>query len=280
MANPTSDLATLLPDTLEGWTVTEEDQIYDRDNLYDYINGGAELYLSYGFQKVINRLYSAPKQPDILLDLFDMGTSEDAYGVFSHSREIEDTAFGQGSQYTAGLLLFWKDRYFVSILAHPETEESKRAVLSLAKKIDAAITNEGPLPEMLNLLPQESLVTGSIRYFHHPIWLNSYYFIADENILHIDETTDVLLAKYGESQARYFLLIVHYPTEDVGMRAYDDFVTHYLPELAEERVVQIEDGTWTGCQFVKNYLIVVLHAPTRENAIHLIEEVQHKIDEF
>ena len=70
MENPVSDLATLLPDNLEGWIVTEKDRIYGRDNLYNYINGGAELYLSYRFKKVINRMYSAPKQPDILLDLF------------------------------------------------------------------------------------------------------------------------------------------------------------------------------------------------------------------
>jgi len=134
MGDPKSDLATLLPDNVEGWNISEKDNIYDRHNLYNYIDGGAELYLSYGFEKVINRIYTAPGQPDILLDLFDIGTSQDAYGVFSHSRETEDETFGQGSQYTAGLLLFWKDHYFVSILAHPETEASKKAIFRLARQ--------------------------------------------------------------------------------------------------------------------------------------------------
>ena len=70
MENPESDLAGLLPDILEGWDVVEEDQVYDRDNLYEYINGGAELYLSYSFRKVINRIYTAPEQPEILVDIF------------------------------------------------------------------------------------------------------------------------------------------------------------------------------------------------------------------
>jgi len=277
MESPGSNLAKLLPDTLEGWGVTEEDQVYDRDNLYDYINGGAELYLSYGFRNVLNRIYTVPEQPDILLDLFDMGTSEDAYGIFSHSRESEDTTFGQGSQYTAGLLLFWKDRYFVSILAHPETMESKQAVFSLAKHIDAAIQTEGALPEIVRTLPQEALVKESIRYFHHYIWLNSYYFIADENILRIDENTDALLAKYGEGDDRHLLLLVRYPTEDDGTRAYHDFMTYYLPELTEEHVLQIEDGTWTGCQLHRNHLIIVFQAPTKERASHLLEALQQNI---
>lgn len=277
MGNPESELAKLLPNNLEGWKVAEQDRIYDRENLYEYIDGGAELYLSYRFHNVISRMYTAPGQPDILLDLFDMGNSQDAYGVFSHSRETEDRMFGQGSQYTAGLLLFWKDRYFVSILAYPETDESKKAVFNLARHVNAAIEAEGPLPEILNLLPQESLVTESIRYFHHHIWLNSYYFVAQENILHIDENTDVLLAKYGDRPNRYFLLIVKYPTEKEATIAYEDFVKNYVPELSETPVVRIEDGTWTGCQLMGEHLIIVFNAPTEENALHLIEEVQHNI---
>jgi hypothetical protein len=117
----------------------------------------------------------------------------------------------------------------------------------------------------------------SIRYFHHHIWLNSYYFIADENILRIDENTDALLAKYGESDNWYLLLLVRYPTEDKGTRAYHDFMTGYLPELAEEQALQIEDGTWTGAQLHRNYLIIVFQAPTKDKALRLLEEVQQNI---
>jgi hypothetical protein len=277
MWNTKSDLAKLFPDNLEGWKVTEKDNIYTQKNLYNYIDGGAELYLSYGFKKLISRIFTAPGQPDILLDLFNMGTSKNAYGVFSHSRETEDRTFGQGSQYTPGLLLFWKGRYFVSLFASPETEKSKKAVFSLARHIEAGIETEGPLPEILSLLPQESLVKESIRYFHHYIWLNSYYFVAHENILHIDEKTDALLAKYGERQNRYFLLIVKYQTEKDAKIAYNDFMKNYLPELSEGKIVQIEDSKWTGCRIVKNYLSIVFNAPTEEKALYLIEKVQQKI---
>ena len=89
-----------------------------------------------------------------------------------------------------------------------------------------------------------------------------------------------LFLRFGQKHQyvhRYFLLIVRYQIEDDGKRAYDDFVTHYLPELAEERVVRIEDGTWTGCQLVQNHLIAVFHAPAKESADTLIEEVQQKL---
>ncbi|MFQ6113840.1 MAG: DUF6599 family protein [bacterium] len=274
MWNASSDLGRLLPTKLQGWEIAGRDKVYNRQNLYDYIDGGAELYLSYGFEQLLNRTYTAPGQPDIVVDLFDMGSSHDAYGVFSHSKETEDTTFGQGSQYTQGLLLCWKDRYFVSILASPETVASRKAVFNLASQIDAAIETEGPLPEIVYLLPPESLVRESIRYFHHHVWLNSYYFVADENILHIDDNTEALLAKYGSRQKRYFLLIVKYANAGDAEMAHHDFVTSYLPELAEEQIVQIEDGTWTGCQREKNYVIIVFNAPTKEQAARLISEVR------
>ena len=276
MGKVKTDFALLLPDTIQGWKVAAKDQIYNRNNLYDYIDGGAELYLSYGFQNVVNRTYVKSGQPDMVVDVFDMGDSQNAYGVFSHAREEEDTTFGQGSQYAAGLLLFWKDRYYISILTIPETVESKKAIFELAGKIEKAIGKEGPLPEILTLLPQQSLVKESIRYFRHYVWLNSYYFVADQNILHINEKTKALLAKYGEKKKRYLLLLVKYSSDKDAKHAYDDFAKYYLPELSQETVVKIEDGTWTACRLEKNLLIIVLNAPVKGKALHLIEAVQKK----
>jgi hypothetical protein len=101
--------------------------------------------------------------------------------------------------------------------------------------------------------------------------------VAQENILHINENTDVLLAKYGDQERRYFLLIVKYPTEKETAIAYEDFVKNYVPELSETLVVRIEDGTWTGCRLIEDHLIIVFNAPTEDQALYLIEEVQHNI---
>ncbi|MFH1942142.1 MAG: DUF6599 family protein [bacterium] len=271
MREKASNIARYLPSAPEGWTVSEKDKEYGRKNLYEYIDGGAELYLSYDFQKVVNRIYTAQGQPDILLDLFDMGSSQNAFGVFSHAREVVDTTFGQGSQYTAGLLMFWKNRFFVSILASPETDGSKEAVFKLAGLIDDAIREEGSLPEILTLLPKEGLAEESIRYFRHYIWVNFYYYIADENILHINDKTDAVLAKYGEGHDRALLLLVQYPSSETARSAQDYFIDAYLPELSGRYAVQIEDGTWTACRLEKSLLIVVFNASRESDALDLIE---------
>ncbi len=272
-----SRLTSLLPHEAEGFTVSGKDEIYNQNTLYNYIDGGAELYLSYGFQEAVSRRYSKADQPDIVVDVFDMGTSEDAFGVFSHGREEVDDTFGQGSQYTQGLLLFWKDRYYVSILAHPVTPESKQAIFGIAKNINAAVPKEGALPQVLTLLPKEGLAEESVRYFHHHAWLNSHYFVADENILHINEKTDAVLARYGEKGKRSILLLVKYESDADAKRACDDFVKYYLPELSKKRALKMEDGGWTTFQLGANVLTVVFNAPEEAEALRLIEAVQKNL---
>lgn len=276
MEQGVSNPALLLPDQVDGWKSSQKDGIYGRDNLYDYINGGAELYLSYGFKKCTNRTYLRPEQPDIVVDLFDMGASQNAYGVFSHSMETVEDVYGQGSQYSEGLLLFWKDRYYVSIMSYPETTESKNALLTLGKEIETAIRGEGPLPDVLNLLPQESLIRESVRYFRHYAWLNSHYFIADSNILNINDSTDALLAKYRDGESKILLLLLEYKNAQEAQTAHDKFVKHYLPELTRKQVVRIEDGTWTSCQLQESLVIIVLNATEEGKALQLMKEVDTK----
>jgi len=221
----------LMPNDIKDWIIEEKDQMYGPHNLHEYINGGAELFLSYDFHQLFSRIYTSSDQPDIIIDVFDMATSQNAYGVFSYSREKEDTTFGQGSQYVPGLLLFWKDRFYVSILFTPETDKARQTAFQIAHHIESAIKSEGHLPDILTLLPEEFLVKETIRYFRHHIWLNSYHFISNENILHIDNSTEVILAKYGEGEFRQLLLLVIYPNKSDAKIAHNDFTASYLPML-------------------------------------------------
>jgi len=276
MTGSASDFPVPLPEEIAGWSA-DRDTVYTRETIYGYIDGGAELYLSYGFESLSSRTYTREGAPDIIVDIFDMALSKNAFGVFSHSRETIDDAVGQGSQYTKGLLLFWKDRYYVSILASPETEDSRTAVFELARRIDQAIPARGPLPGVLTLLPTDLLVEESIRYFHHHVWLNSHYYVADENILRIDDKTEAVLAKYKTGDARWFLLVVEYPGEPEALAARSDFVKAYLPGTDGEVVVQIEDSTWAGCRLSGRVLAVVFNAPTKEAATTLLTTVEEKV---
>ncbi|MBT8333911.1 MAG: hypothetical protein KJP19_05705, partial [Deltaproteobacteria bacterium] len=73
-----------LPETLEQWSKSSDFAVYDAENLYVYINGGAELYISYQFINLISQPYVNEEDDEIKIDIFDMGSSQNAYGIFSH----------------------------------------------------------------------------------------------------------------------------------------------------------------------------------------------------
>jgi len=276
MEHATSGLSSLLPPEILGWKPAGKDSVYNRSTLYEYIDGGAEFYLSYGFKEVINRRYTSAGKPDIMVDLFDMATAPNAFGVFSQSMETVDESFGQGSQISTGLIIFWKDRYYVSMMAHPETDESKKALQTLAAKIDAAITRKGLLPGIMNILPEKGLVKESIRYFRHHAWLNAYYFIDDRNLLRINDSTEALLAKYTGGEKRSLLLLVEYPDERSAQQAHGDFAKSCLPNTSDKVPVRLEDGTWTACRLSSNLLMAVFNASQPERASLLLEAVEKK----
>ena len=54
------------------------------DTLFDFIDGGAEVYRSFNVQRVVSRRYGRTGAPDLMADLFDMGSSRDAFGAYHH----------------------------------------------------------------------------------------------------------------------------------------------------------------------------------------------------
>lgn len=275
MAKATSlmEFSRQLPVEINGWQKSAKTTFYTPKNLFEYINGGAELYISYSFKHVLAQKYTKADFPEISVDVFDMGSSVNAFGVFSHSREDLDHSVSDDveSEYASGLLTFWKGRYYVSILAYPETEEKKKTVLTLGRHIAGLIKEKSEKPSLIDQLPTEHIIKESIRYFHHYIWLNSHFFISDQNILFINEDTEAVLAMYKENGNRYFVLLVSYPDKKKAEAAHRSFLKNYLPD-ARKGIKQLEDGRWTGCRNHKQMVMVILNAPNVEKVKKLFEK--------
>ncbi|MDD4192642.1 MAG: hypothetical protein PHI28_15010 [Mangrovibacterium sp.] len=268
-----TDLSGFLPERSNEWSM-ESDQYFNTENLYDYIDGAAELYLSYGFKKVISRRYACPDEMDIVVEIFDMNGARDAFGVFSNMREKNQHEFGQGSQQIEGSLIFWKDHYFVSLTTHKNTEKSLAAIKKIAGYIDHAIGSEGQIPGIVDLLPQRDLVPEGYCYFHHYIWINSYYYIANYNILNVDDHTDAVIAKYGSSDKRTYLLLVQYPDKKAAQAACDKFVSEFSPELKTTDAVKLKDNGWHTVMLEGTLFASVFNAPDKEEAIQLLKELK------
>lgn len=275
----TARLTEALPQEIMGWKKSAKTVIYTPDNLFEYINGGAELYISYDFVNLAAISYknkNDAQMPEIKVDIFDMSRSANAFGVFAHSKEKSDHFIAPEveSEYAAGLLTFWKGRYYVAILAYPETAEKKKLVQTLGRAIAAQIKENSVKPPLIEKLPSSSqaggavLDTASIRYFRHYIWLNSYYFISDKNILNLDKDTEAVIAKYKwepAAQHSTLLLLVDYANDAAAAAGLNYFLEQYLPQH-KAGFQQRQDGRWSGGIRVGKQLNIVLNAPDLHKA--------------
>ncbi len=261
-------LASYIPVTAGPW-LSEADQVFDAETVFDYIDGAGEVYRSYNMRSLVARRFHKDGRPDIVVDAFDMGSSADAFGVFTHDLDGEDAAIGQGSAYKAGLLSFWKDRYFLSVYAEEETAETKALVLDLGRRIAAAVPGSGPKPGLLALLPADGLEAGRVRFFHTQAVLNYHFFVADTNVLQLDQTTDAVLAGYGGSR----LLVAAYGGPEAAARARASFAGAYMPEAGDPAAVRTENGKWTAVRSAAEIVAVVFDALSEREARDRLDAV-------
>jgi hypothetical protein len=264
-----------VPTQIDGWRAQDEVETYDRETIFDYINGAGEVYLMYDFQNVTVLHFTQAEQPNILVELFDMGSSEDAFGIFSQARESEDQGTGQGSEYRGGLLCFWKSKFFVCVSSERETPQAKKAVEDLAGKIAGKIKVTGAWPRLLDYLPADGLESNTVRYFHKHTTLNYHYYTASENILNLGPQTEAVLATYQPDETHF--LCVRYPDEEQAKEALSSFVNAYVPEARESGIAEIENGKWVAVRGRGVFVVVVFDAPTKAYAQDLTKAVEDRI---
>jgi hypothetical protein len=268
------ELRSGLPEQIMAWSKETEDRIYTPQTIFGYINGGAEVYKAYNLRRCLSRKYSTHQGPAIVLDIFDMGSSEDAYGVFTHDPAGTVVDLGQDGRWRPGWLNFWKDRFFVSIYTERETSAAQKAVKALGHQVDALVSSRGTKPKIIAQLPPQGLKAESIRYLHHPIILNYHYYISDENLLHLSPQTDAVLAGYQQDGGLALILLVSYPDPDAASRAHSSFNKHYLLNADNDDMVLLENKKWSASKVKGRLLAVVLEADSRSQAENLLQAVR------
>jgi len=269
-ANTLKDLGARIPKQFKSWTAEPKDRLYDEETIYSYIDGGAELYKAYNMRQCLSRRYKSTKGLSIILDIFDMGTSDDAFGVFTHDTDGNLIDIGQDARYRSGWLSFWKHRYFVSIYMEEETDAAEKAVKALGREVAASIAEKGFRPRILQKLPPEGLVSGSVRYLHHHIVLNYHFYISDENILNLSAKTEALLANYKVGTEAARLLLISYTNLKVAKKSLKGFSKHYLPDADKTGLAKIENGKFAAAFLKDKLLTIILESDSRQMAEKLL----------
>jgi len=150
----------------EGWVLSES-QDYGPDNLFEYIDGAAENFLSYDFVRLALGQYKTADGPgEMTVEIYDMGTPENAFGIYASER-IPGSAFipvGVQGYLEEGVLNFYADRYYVKLLAYDAGARTEEALRAFAAGILKGIADPGTFPFPVRAFPAGGRVADSEKF--------------------------------------------------------------------------------------------------------------------
>jgi hypothetical protein len=178
-AQTPEELKSWLP-TVTGWTLSEETEVFNPDNLFDRINGAAPLFIENNFREMTSIDYK--KGDDyITIQAYRHATPEDAFGMYASERSTELTylpGIGGEAQGDDENLYFFAGNIYVKMSSHSETEV-KQILSTIALGLSSKIDPQAGYPAILKVFPpkdkqlySETYITSS--YIGHE-FLKSVY---------------------------------------------------------------------------------------------------------
>ena len=176
-----------LPQKIEGWEISSAPRYFGPDNLYDLINGGAEIYVQFGLKEMVTSEYRSRsmKNTAVAVEIYDMGSPIGAFGRTARFLDglLDPSGVGAGlpsplasrSILGDGDLVTWKDRYMIHLTLMDESPTASQETISVAGKkllpvfaaaVCARIENDPPLPPIFALFPSERRIARSEAW--HP----------------------------------------------------------------------------------------------------------------
>ncbi len=151
---------------LEGWTVFCDTTEYAPETLWKYINGAADLFVSYQFENLRIAYYQNVSGVEIRAELYRHSSDANAYGMYSQERSPENAVVPFGAEGCAdeGMLNFVAGPFYVKLSSNQTGGEVESALGNVAAAIDRTLGQPRRLPAGFDLLPVAGRVPRSEQF--------------------------------------------------------------------------------------------------------------------
>ena len=160
-----------------GWVPEGQAQQFKGEDLYVYIDGGADIYQEYGFVAVAVQDYQSPAGKSVSLEIFEMSDDDAAFGMytFKTTGKGEPVSLGDGGQLEDYYLNFREGRYVLTLTGFDSSSETVRGLREVGRA--AAMTlpaGKRRLPALVGCLPAAAgFEAGSVKYVRGRLGLNN-----------------------------------------------------------------------------------------------------------
>ena len=214
---------------MTGWEQSSEIQTFVPKTLFEYINGAADLYLSYDFQELKVGEYQNDKKASVTVEVYRHKTPTQAFGIYSQERLANANFIDVGAQgyIEDNVLNFLTGPYYVKINSYKTGAEDREVLLTFAKRVSENLGEKGMLPSILSSFPEEGKKKNSEKFIH-------------QNFLGYSFLHSAFTADYELSGMKFKLFVI----EGEGGNNCRDMIQKYLQQTGSPRKDVVE-GRYT-----------------------------------
>ncbi len=250
-----------------GWARSEAARTFAGNRLFDHIDGGAELYLEFGFETLVLQRY-AKGEDELVLEIYEMSGPESALGLYlmkcgteTPLAEIPARNSSEAAQFT-----ILKGRYFLHVNNPSGRDDLVPAMAALAGRALETLPDERPA-DLFSMLPAEGLVPASALLFRGPVGLQSVATLGEGDILDQRGSLFGASGTYdGPRTGRHSLIVVAYPDAARAAGAFGGLLARLDPYL---KVVKKGSTRFVFEDFKKEYGLAELEADRIEISVGL-----------
>ncbi len=147
-----------------GWQQRDEARDFDAETLFEYKDGSAEAYFTYGFRRLEGVTCTNATGVELVIDVSELGDADHAWGFFAANQDAQAPveAVGSARQILATSAALAKGSYYVEITATPDGDHraALRAFLDALLPLLPGTAHE---PAAVAFFPPDGREPGSIR---------------------------------------------------------------------------------------------------------------------
>lgn len=151
--------------TLPDWKNEGKPLIFNKENLYEHIDGASEFYLSYGFESL--QVASWNKDgAELTIEAYDHGDPLHAYGIYSieKSAKAETSPVGLEGYGDATTFNFVAGKYYVKMNGTALEKAAGFSLKAVATEFAGKLCLNPEYPKVVGLFPREAQVPNSCQY--------------------------------------------------------------------------------------------------------------------
>ncbi|MBN1407556.1 MAG: hypothetical protein JW956_07200 [Calditrichaceae bacterium] len=255
---------------LQGWFKSDYQLTFYKNDLYGHINGGAELFLEFGFDSLLVQDYSNG-EARLSLEVYCMECPEAALGIYlmKCGRETPSPAIEARNSSNKYQSLIVKNNFYIQLNNFKGNAIAESAMPGMLNHLLSTIPESDPI-ELLNILPVENKIPGSEKIIRGQYALQPIYTFGEGDILQLNGKIFGVAADYRtDANEEYTQIVIPYPDNKKAQTVFKNLIENLDPYL---KIIGKNNEKFIFEDYQKKYGQVIIQSNLLTLQIHLKSE--------